>query len=426
MNEKIVQARKQNMKLYSLYKSISLDLIFYYAIEYLFLTEAKGFSPSNAVLGGAFYASFMIFLQIPGSFVVDRIGARKSTILANVFNVIFIILIMFTNNIKMLAIAQFVSALCFSLKNVSDKTLIQFSIPEGKKKGEIFSRIEGKGTKNYYIINAVTSLLAGFLYIINPYLPMVCSLLFTIAGLFISLGFADVEELKSKEKGSVKKERKKYAKDLKGIFKYIANSKRLRSLFLYSGISWGIYSLMTTYRSSLMVELGSNPQSVTAIAAIAGIAAAIGSHMQLKIHKTFRNKSLSLLLIIVTISTLTAGITGVSHISYKVALLIITICISAIFFSKGVYEVLVSRYLSNFTNEKVLSQIYAIDETFRNGSKAIICLLGSYLLEITNTSNALILVGIMLIIISCGLISYMKVRLGLKPEEYDKNEVIVR
>ena len=30
--------RKQNMKIYSLYRMLSLDIIFYYAIEFLFLT----------------------------------------------------------------------------------------------------------------------------------------------------------------------------------------------------------------------------------------------------------------------------------------------------------------------------------------------------------------------------------------------------
>lgn len=73
MNEKLAKARKQNLKLYSLYRAVSLDLIFYYAVEYLFLTEVKGLSPSNVVLGGAFYAIFITFLQIPGSVVVDRI-----------------------------------------------------------------------------------------------------------------------------------------------------------------------------------------------------------------------------------------------------------------------------------------------------------------------------------------------------------------
>ncbi len=41
MNEEITKARKQNMKIYSLYRAISCDIIFYYAIEFLFLTQVK-------------------------------------------------------------------------------------------------------------------------------------------------------------------------------------------------------------------------------------------------------------------------------------------------------------------------------------------------------------------------------------------------
>lgn len=33
--------RKQNMKIYRIYKALGTDLIFYYAIEFLFLTQVK-------------------------------------------------------------------------------------------------------------------------------------------------------------------------------------------------------------------------------------------------------------------------------------------------------------------------------------------------------------------------------------------------
>lgn len=273
MNEEIVKARKQNLKLYSMYRAISLDLIFYYAIEYLFLTEAKHLSPSSVVLGGAFYATFMMILQIPASIVVDRVGTKRCTVIANIFNMIFILLVLNTSNLQNLILAQFISALCFSLKNVSDKALIQYTIPEMRKKGEIFSKLEGEGTKNYYIINSVTSLLSGFLYLVNPYLPMICSLIFAGLATFISLGFVDIQELKQEK--TEKKKTTTYFLDLKDVFKFIINSQRLRSLFLYSGISWGVYNLVNTYRSSLLVDIKASPEIITGIAAIAGIASAI-------------------------------------------------------------------------------------------------------------------------------------------------------
>ena len=59
----------------------------------------------------------------------------------------------------------------------------------------------------------------------------------------------------------------------------------------------------------------------------------------------------------------------------------------------------------------------------KNFLRSVIGFLGSYLLDITNTANAMVLVGIFLTIISISLISYMKTRLGLKPEQYGENEI---
>lgn len=424
MEKEIIKARKQNIKLYSIYKAISLDLIFYYAIEYLFLTEIRHLSPSSVVLGYAFYSTFMVILQIPASIVVDRLGTKRCIVISNILNMIFIYLVLNTSNTQTLILAQFISSLCFSLKNISDKALIQYTIPESRKKGEIFSKLEGKGTKNYYLLNAITSVLSGFLYLVNPYAPMICSLLCAGLATFISLGFTDVQKLK-KEKIE-KKKTTEYFLELKDVLKFIINSQRLRSLFIYSGISWGIYNLVNTYRSSLLVDINVSAEWITTIAAIVGLASAFGSKQQLLIHNKLRNKTLSFLLIIVTIGVLISGIAGVCNISYGIAVTIITICYIVINFAKGAYEVLTSRYLSNFTTEKELTQIYAIDETCKNGSRAILGFLGSYLLEITSAANSLIIIGIMLVIITCSLISYMKTRLGLRPEEYAESEIRIK
>lgn len=244
--EEIVKARKQNMKLYSLYRAISIDLFFYYAIEFLFLTQVKNISSADFVLGQAFYAIFMMILQIPASICVDKLGTKKCTTLANIFNSIFILLIMNCNNLGDFIVAQFVSSLCFSLKDISDSTLIHCSIPKSKKEGEIFSKKEGRAYKDYYLLNAVTYILSGFLYVVNPYIPLILSFCITILATIMSLGFKDLEEEKQK------KSSKSYKEDfVKGI-KFIFQSERLRSLFLYSGIAWGIFCLIATYRNKLI------------------------------------------------------------------------------------------------------------------------------------------------------------------------------
>lgn len=427
MNQDIVEARKQNMKIYSLYRAISLDLIFYYAIEFLFLTQVKQISSADVVLGQAFYAIFMTIFQIPASIIVDKIGTRKCTILANVFNSLFVILIMCCQNLESLIFAQFISAVCFSLKDISDKALIHYSIPKTKKNGEIFSKLEGKAFKDYYLLNAVTSVCAGFLYVINPYIPMIGALCFTILSILMSLGFEEIEKEKYKQEEIREKREKqtakKYMQDLVQGIKFIVNSQRLRSLFLYGGIAWGVFCLMVTYQTSLLVDIGVSEQIITIIAAIVGVASAIGSKKQMQFHNHFRNKSLSIILLLTTFSILIAGMAGIMNISYEINLAIIIICFAIIHFGDGMSGVLTTRYMGNFANKKILTQIFAVNAIGRNAFRAGIGFLGSYLLRITNTANSMILVGIILLVTVLGLISYMKTRLGLKPEEYGQKEI---
>lgn len=418
--EKVID-RKQNMKIYPLYRAISLDIIFFYAIQILFLTQEKGISLSDVVLSISFYSIFMIIFQIPVSIIIEKIGVKTSTVIANAFNIIFIILIIFSSNFKILLIAQLFSAIASSLKNVSDKALLRYSIPETSKKGEIFSKIEGKGTKDYYLLDAVTATISGFLYVINPYIPLIGSLIFTILATIMSLGFKNIEE--NKEQQITIKE---YIKDFKKGFKFVYNSQRLRSLFLYSGITWGIICLIETYRTSLLINIKTPEQIITIIIAIVGIATAIGSKKQNIFHKQFRNKSLSVILMSITIIILVVGIVAVADISYEFSLFVITIGFIIVGIGKGLRGVLITRYLSNFADNEILTQIYAIDSISINVFRAIIGFLGAYLLNITNTANSMILVGIISLIISLGLISYMKTRVGLKPSQYKKGEIYTK
>ncbi len=418
MKEEIqtTRKRKQNMKIYSLYRAISYDLIFYYAISFIFLTQVKNISSANVVLGEAFYAVFMIIFQIPASIIVDKIGTRKCTILANVFNCLFVILIMTCKNLKMLIFSQLISAISFSLKDIADRTLIQYSIPKTTKQGEIFSKLEGKGTKDYYLLNAITYVVSGFLYVINPYIPMIGSLCFALLATFISLGFEEIEE------SQTEKQTANYIKELVEGVRFITKSQRLRSLFLYSGIVWGSLCLMTTYRASLLVDIATPEQAITMVAAIMSFAASVGSKNQMRFHNYFRNKSLSTILFMITFSILIAGLAGIFRSHFGITLTIIITCFVIINFAEGMSGVLSTRYLGNFANKSILPQIYAVNAISRNVFRAIIAFLGSYLLQVTNTTNSMILIGIILLITTLGLVSYMKTRLGLKPKEYSKNE----
>ena len=55
--------RKRNMKLFPFYKKLAWDYIFFYTINFLFLTQVKGINPADVVLIDSFYYLFSFIFQ---------------------------------------------------------------------------------------------------------------------------------------------------------------------------------------------------------------------------------------------------------------------------------------------------------------------------------------------------------------------------
>lgn len=180
---------------------------------------------------------------------------------------------------------------------------------------------------------------------------------------------------------------------------------------------------MNTYIISLLEELGAVAIIIAGFTFLKSIASGVGSNKQLDFHNKFKNTSLSKILIIILICIFVIGGSSLIKLDFVYSLVIITIAALVIFFVKGVHDVLTVRYLQNFTNEIILPKIYAVNSFSRNASRIIISFVGSYFLRITNTGNAILLVGIMFFLIVIALILYMKPRVGLNPEEYDEKEI---
>lgn len=417
------KARKRNMKLYPFYRMLSMDLLFFYAIEFLFITQVKGLTPSDFMLGQVFFALFSVILQISSTLFLEKIGVRKATIIANIFNIGFLVGILFCNHLWILILAQLMSAICYSIKNTSETTLLNYSVPESSQKGEIYSRIEGRGERRYYYANAITSIMAGILYGIEPYYAIIASLVVVGIATIMSFQFKDIETyiFQEKKSTSIGPEMKKSWKELKEGFRSILKSERLRSLLLYAGIIWGVYWLINgTYRSSGLEELGASPLCISIIASICYLASAIGIRKQLAIHNRFRNKTLTFLLLVILLSIIVVAIAGIFPINVQWAIGIYTIGFACLYAAFGAYNVVIKRYLANFAGKKILPKIYATKSIVENLGRMIIGLFGAYLFTLTDTPNSMMIIGIMLSIITISLLGYMKTRVGIKPERKQK------
>ncbi|MFR0921945.1 MAG: MFS transporter [Clostridia bacterium] len=413
--------RKRNMKLFPIYKMLSWDLLFYYTINFLFLTQIKNISASNVVLIDSFYALFIMVLQIPINVIIAFLGKKKSLVIGNITLVIYMLIIIFSRNIFDLILANFISAIGFGIKETIQAVLLKESIPPSKYKNQIFSKLNSKGATGYYTLNMISKVIAGYLFTINGYLPMICSLIILIISTIISMGFI---EPNPKGNTSLKKAMgNEEIKNIKSGFKFVLKSERLKALILSAAFICSLLSILGNYEVNLLEDINLSSILIGYAGALNSLINAIASKKENKFNSILKNKSLTVLSLTLSISALVAGICGISRIRENLVGIIIILSTYMIFgFINGMYYTIIDRYLMNFANKEIDTQINSVYNLFRNATKMIFGYLASFILGVTTSANALIIVGIIFTIIYISISQYMKTRLGLKPDEYSKEE----
>ena len=416
---KEIQNKKVNARLYPIYKMISWDLLFYYSIIYLFLTQAKNFSASQILLSEAFFTASCLLLQIPLGLVIDRFGKKNSLVFANLCMCIFIIILLFTQTYVQLLIAFFIDAIGYVIKGVCETNILYDSLPRGKKRGTLYSIIDGMGSSRYYIIDAVTSLIAGYAFVISPYLPMILCLTGNIIATILATKFRNtyIPDDEDVQIGA-----KEYFYQLKEAMKFAVTSKRMLCLLIFFGLISGLNYNLTTFRSGILDQIQLPEQYFGIVFALIQIVAAICARMQKLIHKKFRNKTLSVLGLFMTTFIIFIGLLATGNVGKARTAIIVSLFV-ILGGVKGAHNVLTYRYLNNFTNREIRTKLATVRSIIYNIFSISISLFGAWLLSFTNASNAIMIIGIISTLGLALLLNYMKDKVGLTPEKYNDEDL---
>lgn len=412
-----------NMKIFPIYKGLSWDALFYYAIEFLFLTSIKGLTAAQVLFVDAFYPIFKFILEIPSNIIVNKLGKRRSLILGNIFVVGDILFLILANNMYMVIFAWFLSAFGYTLKGLTESNLLYDSIPKSKERGAIFAKIDGKSSSIYYYLDAISGITTGFLFVINGYLPMLLCLIICIISLLLSFNFTDVESSLSDEDTISNTSIKGILSDLKQAIKFIIKSNRLRSLIIFDGFFCAFLAMYSTLRSSILTDIHLPEQYFGLVYAGLQLISGISASHQDKFHNKYKNRTLSVFATRSTISFIIIGLCTMTNLNFGLALMIILLMFALQYTIKGPYYTLAKRYLANFTTSSMRTKISLVADLLYSVIKAILCLICSALLEITTTSYVYVILGCVFTVFFIFLLDYMKGTVGLKPEEYKKEEI---
>lgn len=358
--------RRKNAKLYPIYKMVSWDLLFFYSIEFLFYTITKKVTASEVLMINGLYLLFRILGQIFAVAITDFIGKRNSIILGNILLLCYMLILLLLPGAISIILANLIFAIGYDIKTIAESNLLYDSVSTRGGDG-LYSKLEAKGGSWYYILDGIASLIAGYLFVINNYLPMFICLGFIIISTILSFGFKDIYEVKKEDikKDSFKNTIKEYKHDLKKSFKFILKSKRMKAYVLFQMLLYSLISIIDTYQGDLLTDIGIGEEQFSMIFAILTLIGGISISLKRPIEKNFKNRTLSF-----------------------ISLLYIGACI-------------------------IIGGIAA--STFS--------ILGGLLLEIINVENAFLVVGIISLVIMIIVLNYMRTRFGLKPEEYRKEDL---
>lgn len=408
-------AIKYNRRIFPLYKGFGWDPLFYSAIIFLFLTEVKGITPAKVMYAESIYSLFLLLLQIPATILIEKIGSRKALILGTTFATIQIIMMIFINNFTFLVIAYFMSAFGNAIKDIARNTLLYDSTKMCKGKNS-FGNINARGSSLSYALSAISSIFTGYLYVINPYIPIILSSFISLLAIIIVYRFEEVE-VEKEEKTTISES----IKDIKQGFKFISKSKRLKSLFLFTSIFVGVLMMISTYEKSLLTDLQVPPQYFGIIFAILTLVQCFSVRYQDKIHNKFENKTLTFISVPIFVSFIGVGI--VANLNFAFTIIIVMFAFFIHHFFRGPYWVLEDRYVTNFTTANIRTKILSTSNLIKNIGEIIISFLGGVLLEFYTTSTSYLVIGIVGLIVILLVLKYMKKRIGLNPEEYNKQDV---
>ena len=410
-------AMKYNRRIFPLYKGFGWDPLFYGAIIFLFLTEVKGIAPAKVMYAESIYSFFLLLLQIPATILIEKIGSKKALILGTAFATIQITMMIFINDFIYLIIAYFMSAFGNAIKNIARNTLLYESTKKCKGKNS-YGNINARGSALSYILSATSSITTGYLYVINPYIPLILSSFISLLATIIACRFEKVESDK-KENANISKS----MKDIKQCFKFIFKSKRLKALFLFTSIFVGVLMMISTYEKSLLAELQLKPQYIGIIFAMLTLVQCFSVRYQDKIHNTFKNKTLTIISVPIFLSFILIGIVTNLNIEFSFTIVIVMFAFFIHHFFRGPYWVLEDRYVTNFTDSNIRAKILATNNLIKNIGEIVISFLGGLLLEFYNTSISYLIVGIVGLITILFVLIYMRKRIGLSPEEYNNEDI---
>ncbi len=178
------------VKIYPILKGFTDDLLFFIAIDTLFFTVAKGLSAQQIVFLTSISSIFSLICRATLIRTIEKIGNTKSVRIGMGLLLLSSIFITFGTSYLWIMIGKVIYEIAWVFKDMENVILKNNLIVLGKAND--YAKISNKEMNIYAFLTLIVSLSSGFLFNINPYLPMYLCITICIAAFIMYFSMKDV------------------------------------------------------------------------------------------------------------------------------------------------------------------------------------------------------------------------------------------
>lgn len=194
-------------KIFPWYAGLSGDLLFWVAIDTLFLTVVKNFNASQIVFLTTVSLITCIALQVPLLKIIKKIGNTNSVRLGSMLLLVSSLLLTFGQNYIVIALGKVIYEIAFTFQNMANAVLKNNL--ELQNRNNEYIKVKTKSNTIYATVTMIISFIASLMFNLNNYLPMFGCIAFCLICFILSFYIVDYSKYnKIKEENKMKSKTK--------------------------------------------------------------------------------------------------------------------------------------------------------------------------------------------------------------------------
>lgn len=197
---------KRFNKLYPWFAGLTLDLMFWEAVDTWFLTLVKGLSASQIVTTTSVSLIACLSFQIPIVKIINRIGNTNSVKLGSFLFLIAACLLTVGPNFYIILLGKIFYEFALTFLNMANAILKNNLNLQNK--GNEYIKYSTRANMIYSVATMIMSFTGSFLFNLNHYLPMVGCIFFCFVCFVLSFFMVDYSDSSAKLKNKVKSKAK--------------------------------------------------------------------------------------------------------------------------------------------------------------------------------------------------------------------------